>query len=517
MILLIADDEELTRNGLRTAVDWESLQIHKVLCAEDGIQGLELAREHHPDIILTDVRMPRMDGIHMVEEIRQFLPDTGVIFMSGYSDKEYLKAAIKFKAINYVEKPLNLLEIEEAVSEAVQNIYSKHPAPVLEPVFAPDNAMRLASMLTRPLPGGGSIAPALYGDITPAIGEGSYITTMIIKFMTPISESVSLHVPELIQFLDTYIKRFQLADLFTIKHDLHLICHLYGDTRPSYETIVRIEKKLQSFLGTRQNYFIACGKTVHGIHHAYESYCAAVVLIQSSFFYDYNSILSQNEEPDPVPDIDNPTTAFSDILQQKDSALTQQFLDRLYDSFKNISRYLPNQVKDIYYRLFQLLQNTAKQMQLKLMLSDTGTETILDYIGSTNTLLELHQLLTEKTALFFQSMEEYVPENTTIYAIKSYIGENYDKESLSVKDISEHVYLSTSYVCTLFKNETGQTLNQYLTEFRMERAKQLLSDPRYKISDISSKVGYADGNYFGKSFKKAVGLSPSEFREKMLP
>ena len=92
--------------------------------------------------------------------------------------------------------------------------------------------------------------------------------------------------------------------------------------------------------------------------------------------------------------------------------------------------------------------------------------------------------------------------------IKDYISQMYMNETLSVKDISDHVFLSTSYVCTFFKNETGQTLNQYLTEFRMEKAKQLLSDPRYKIADISSQVGYSDGNYFGKSFKKYTGFSP---------
>ena len=81
-------------------------------------------------------------------------------------------------------------------------------------------------------------------------------------------------------------------------------------------------------------------------------------------------------------------------------------------------------------------------------------------------------------------------------------------------DISSHVFLSSSYVFNFFKNETGQTLNQYLTEFRMEKAKLLLRDARYKISDISSRVGYSDGNYFGKSFKKYSGLSPSEYREK---
>ncbi len=96
---------------------------------------------------------------------------------------------------------------------------------------------------------------------------------------------------------------------------------------------------------------------------------------------------------------------------------------------------------------------------------------------------------------FFRKAESSSQENPTIFLIKDYISQNYMHETLSVKDINEHVFLSTSYVCTFFKSETGQTLNQYLTEYRMEKAKQLLKDARFKISDISSLVGYSDGNY----------------------
>ena len=87
----------------------------------------------------------------------------------------------------------------------------------------------------------------------------------------------------------------------------------------------------------------------------------------------------------------------------------------------------------------------------------------------------------------------------------------------SVPDVSEYVRLSSSYVCTIFKNETGQTLNQYLTDYRIKMSKQFLSDPTIQdCRNISSKVGYSDGNYYSKTFKKIVGLSPSEYREKML-
>ena len=120
MKLLIVDDEMLTRTGLISSISWENLGIDEVYEASDGIEGLKMAEKHKPEIILSDVRMPRMNGIDMLYKVRENAPDTVFIFMSGYSDKEYLKAAIKLRAVNYVEKPLDLVEIEQAVRTALQ-------------------------------------------------------------------------------------------------------------------------------------------------------------------------------------------------------------------------------------------------------------------------------------------------------------------------------------------------------------------------------------------------------------
>ena len=124
MKLLIVDDEELTRTGLISSIDWDSLGITEILQADDGVNGLEMARLYKPEIILCDVRMPRMTGIAMLERLEKFLPDSIPIFMSGYSDKEYLKAAIKLKAINYIEKPLHPEEVQAAVLEE-QTLYKQ--------------------------------------------------------------------------------------------------------------------------------------------------------------------------------------------------------------------------------------------------------------------------------------------------------------------------------------------------------------------------------------------------------
>ena len=116
MKLLIVDDEELTRTGLISAIDWKSLGIDQIIQADDGIHGLEQARLYKPEIILCDVRMPRMNGITMLERLEKLLPDSVPVFMSGYSDKEYLKAAIRLKAVSYIEKPLNPSEVSQADS-----------------------------------------------------------------------------------------------------------------------------------------------------------------------------------------------------------------------------------------------------------------------------------------------------------------------------------------------------------------------------------------------------------------
>ena len=102
MKLLIVDDEKLTRDGLMNSIDWEQLGVDAVAQADDGLHGFELAGGFQPDIVLSDVRMPRMSGIEMAEKLQMHNPDISIIFMSGYSDKEYLKAAIKLKAVSYV-------------------------------------------------------------------------------------------------------------------------------------------------------------------------------------------------------------------------------------------------------------------------------------------------------------------------------------------------------------------------------------------------------------------------------
>ena len=241
------------------------------------------------------------------------------------------------------------------------------------------------------------------------------------------------------------------------------------------------------------------GKIVTGVENVHQSYTSAVILLQKAFFYPVNSYLEYREE---VHESFHPNDlmngkfqqAFSEALAADDENRLAQTAADLLKASTGATGLLPNQVKGLYFHLLSEIRN----------------------ISRCDSIYELHKLLCQEIKGFFALTRTVRGDNSTIYLIKDFIAKNYQHEDLSIRDISDFVHLTSSYTCTLFKTETGTTLNQYITEYRIRRAKFLLSDPRSKIADIASLVGYSDSNYFGKTFKKATGLSPSEYREQEL-
>lgn len=523
MKLLIVDDEELTREGLLSSIIWEELGITELFQADDGVHGLSCALKNKPELILCDVRMPRMDGIRMVENIQERLPDTVVIFMSGYSDKEYLKAAIKLKAVNYVEKPLNIEEIKEAVLDGIESYQQKQRSLNSQAWQYLENYSKLAMQLTFPYSANRELIKQLCDILSLNDAEHSYYTSFLAEIIG--NHHLSNEDYRVISSnMEQFLKSYPLSFLIVEKHQKYIVFFIYGKAPATAASLSEITAFLQHQLINSGNYFLCQGRTVQGIAQAYHSYESAVILMQNSFFFDNNTLLTADESmPNPkrksISDVFSQDffTDFSDSLLAKEKDKALKLLAVLYDFFYKNTAVLPDQAKDIYYKLFTALQDVQRRMKFtekNNLISEN--ETIIHYLEQFYFFKDLHESLLTKVEYYFSAVDNQNNEHPTVFMIKEYIAHHYKQENLSVKDISEHVYLSASYVCTLFKAETGKTLNQYITEYRMEKAKKLLRDPRYKITDISDQVGYSDGNYFGKSFKKAVGLSPSEYREKMV-
>lgn len=521
MKLLIVDDEKLTREGLMNSIDWKSLGIDAIAQADDGLHGYEAALTFKPDIILSDVRMPRMSGIEMAEKLQLVNPALSVIFMSGYSDKEYLKAAIKLKAVSYVEKPINLEELSETVLEAKASVEAVRKAASSKALSLARSRASLASKLAYAPKGGDS--SALFSTDPefdfPKEDTVSFFTVLIQFHHNTYGQDALMTVmePAVAQVLED----LRLKEIHSTRQGLLYFYHIWGDSDYTINQKKTLGRMLvQALTSLALRFHIVLGKNVKGFLHIYDSYNSAVIELQNSFFHPDNTyrIYEHRDTYDTFLDLSTlgADSRLSEALLRKDKNQAQNLLDELFQAMMPPVNVLPNQVKDLYYKLFTTIRDTYVMLNLQNFSDKEPGESLWGYISECESIYELQDLLKQQTDEFFSRIQNRSENHSTVYLIKEFIANNYQNETLSIKDISEHVFLSSSYICTLFKNETGQTLNQYLTDFRIDKAKKLLTDPRYKITDISARVGYSDGNYFGKTFKKLVGMSPSEYREQEL-
>lgn len=286
--LLIVDDENLTRTGLMSSIEHLSLDgIDEIFTAEDGMDGLRKARSHRPEIILSDVRMPHLNGIDMLNRIRETLPDTVFIFMSGYSDKEYLKAAIRLRAVNYIEKPLDMEEIkktlQEAIRQAEQIIRNRYAETVQEDL----SASRLALCLTLPYHTSGRAVDKLSEKYCSRYGSANLFRS---------AATVLLHVDEREELYPDFLDGLK-ADFYPVMRQMHMhtiaaekrtglfVFHFFRKTEFTEATIKLLMESMIPFLQPVHSWYLCCGNVVTGIKNLYDSYSTAVILLQHSFFY----------------------------------------------------------------------------------------------------------------------------------------------------------------------------------------------------------------------------------------
>lgn len=520
MNLLIVDDEILTRTGLISSISWEDLGIDEVYEAADGIEGLKMAEKYKPEIILSDVRMPRMNGIDMLYKVREGAPDTIFIFMSGYSDKEYLKAAIKLRAVNYVEKPLDLTEIEQAVRTAAERHLQIVESRQSKDMRLNIVASKLALALTHPWHSVKESAEQLASDYCQKYGT----TEVFHAAATVIVQAPE--TPELpIDYIQTTEK--QLHDMIRPLH-LHIIStekktnlfvfHIFRRMDFTPQLLLSIESYLKDIFTPVKNFHFTIGAPVSGLHRIYDSYSSAVIALQSTYFFSPGTCLTPGKlrkYPGNEPDEQLPAS-FASSLEHEDKDRAEELCRQLYSCCHENPSLLQRTVQSLYYQLFTAISDQRRSRQIagsELLLTP---EAIIERTEGFFFYQELHQALLDALEDFWQDLNSAESENSSVYLIKSYIQRHYGNPMLSTKEISEYASLSASYACTIFKNETGQTLNQYLTEYRLKKAQELLNDPRNTVSGVSTMVGYNDSNYFSKAFKKYTGISPSVYRERRI-
>lgn len=497
--LLLVDDETSTRAGLLERIDWHALGIDEVTGARDGLEGLAIARTMQPDILISDIRMPGMSGIELAREIRVLLPQCRIIFLSGYSDKEYLKAAIRFGVLSYVEKPIDLDEIQDVIRQAVKVcIGAQQQKDRLQ-----DDEELIQSVLLEEPEALTQLERRLHG----AGGSACY-TVLVLK--SNCGRTQSAHV---ITAMRQSLRRYpRICGMCDDKY----VCIVSGFRPESLRRdVASFFSDVTRLLKGEHILFCAVGTCTDRIGDIRASFDAASIALKRLFFRGYGSIVFFEEiAPPPMDLTEYDEAAFLRLVQEVNLKGINDFILSLCAVTKISLGAREGEIKDLFLKYAFDLMREAERRGIHLKQGDAEGEKFfwnaLSDAGTMESLCDLFLKHVEKTLQAFKGLEA---NNRSIAQVIKEIHEHFNDPGLSIKQLAERVYLTPTYLSYLFKKVTGQTTSEYIMWYRIEKAKEMLISDNDKLTEVAQSVGYGDANYFTKAFKRQTGMTPSKYRE----
>lgn len=502
---MIVDDERMTRESLAKYVAWSTVNIGSVRTARNGIEALAIADQEPPAILLTDVRMPKMDGLELAERVKSLNPFCKIVFLSGYADKEYLKKAIRLQAVSYVEKPVDLEEVKEAVRMAVA-------------AFERDAAERRRNReervvereeITRRLVTGDGEARALLDPFEPH--TSFTVGALRLEWSAVHTESerakwrrkVLLACGEAAPFnLTTSLLGFVERDIMAI-----IVARRISQSQPrsanAYEGLL-------TFLGgLAEGAFAASvgiGAPVRGLEALPLAYASARESLGLHFYREKEQVffpLMGRADRFSVRKED--FTRFRESLRDNDIERAMALVHEIELAARRLQAVDIDSVRDAFFTLYLII--------VEALGSKSGKTYIWQDIRERETLTALSRFILHHLWTAFGEPAARGKLSRKIREIQRFVRDNYMSAGLTLGVIAEHSGLSRTYVSSLYKAATGQNVNEYLTALRIEKAKELLLDGHKKTHEVALSVGYRDANYFSALFKKRVGRSPSAYRE----
>lgn len=508
MRLLIADDEQHMRQRLLTKMNWTSLGITEVILCEDGDLALQEIERTAIDILLTDIRMARMDGITLARKALQINPNIKIIIISAYDDKEYLKSAIDLHVVDYLEKPFSLLEAEEAVGRAVSDIEANRKLMAEQSLGHLLALSQLANLLCKPLPAD-FVLDEWISRKAIQFSNHLYYATLILQY--------SLESDEEWLTTDLYKQLYELLEsdccslLITMAKEQTLLFHVGYDQDGELTHLAEtFYDKLSSLLPAPIH--LSVGHPVCTLDLLYQSYQEATLMTEQHFFCDEPILYHYNQEGSPYDFSDQDLINFQKYLKNREKEACRHFIETLYDQITRCKKTPVRKIKNYYFQLILTIIEGIPSLN-RYRIGDEQ-QYLWEIIFCLDNLKKLNDYTMELLDACFSNKQTEASLNETISQIIDFIKENVANPKLSLQDIAKAHYMSVPYLCTYFKEKTGKTIKTYLTECRMALASDLLLNTDLRIAEVSEMTGYSDQNYFTKRFSRHYSVTPSQYREK---
>ncbi|HWI66051.1 MAG TPA: response regulator [Symbiobacteriaceae bacterium] len=484
--LLIVEDEAPFRDGIVSMIDWAAHGIRICGAAGNGQEAWALIEQETPDLVLTDIRMPVMDGIELLARVKQAGLPTQVILLSGFSEFEYAKQAMKLGAVDYLLKPCKPEEILAVVTEAFRSLEN----------HAESRRLAKEQLLSQWMQPGSAASAAMLSEYRVAFVDAP-LHVGVVRGAAP-----GLRVA-LSPFYGGRLEVFPVgADLVWV-----------GNVAPGALDRDALRLALQ---GT------VCGVGgvrggIAGLHESYAEARQALGLredlpLQSVFFFDDAHRAGLNTEGA----LTDPTIAAreAEILQHMQAGRYAQAIDATGHWLEHLRSHTEYSLRQIRLRAVSLLLGVQRTAQVQSIPAIRWKEELIEGINLLPTVESLDDLSTIITK-FLQHLvgvlSSHRPLHRTVEAAVRIVEAHYSS-NLTLEAVAREVFVSTSYLSTLFKQEMGINFLDYLHQYRVERAKELLGREALKVFAVARLVGYQDERHFSATFKKWTGVSPSQFQ-----
>jgi two-component system response regulator YesN len=522
--VMIVDDEPIIKNGLISFVNWASLGCHVICEASNGFEAMEHLNSFPIDIIVTDIKMPGMDGIELAKYVYENYPQTKVIFSTSYPDFSYAQSAIKYNVVDFVVKTNPTEKIPTAIHKAKQLILQQKK---MEETIS-GNLSEIREKVIADILNGIIISP----EVIKSKLEESKISLdhyFIVAFEISGSEEQSTlesseehnkFIFSLKNYLSLALTKYQHFTFMMNKNLLVVLVSFKSDSPaaclPSLlSTCNEIIEMVVSFIKFSISIGISEMHTSElDISQAYHEAQAALL----GNFYDdnhvstYNSkarVQTGNKTVDAYSYTDNILSNLQEGNPDQAAVILLQFFDACKKSKEPIEQVKVSGML-ICSHCFRLLANH------KPILSDDSENEAGTYkqIQNSKSLQNIYKILCQviqSTAVLMAANKKQY--NHLVKEAIKYIRENYHKD-ISLQSIADFVHVNSSYLSRLYKKETGETIIDTLNKYRIEIAKKLLMDPSRKTFEVGAEVGIENPAYFTHVFTKYANVSPKEFKAK---
>lgn len=531
--VLLVDDEILVRDAIRKRIDWEGLGYELAGDCQNGKEAIEFVKEHPVDVVLTDICMPYVDGMELSHFLHDNYPEILIVIFSGFGEFEYAKKAIQYNVSEYLLKPVTAVELSEVLS----NMRKK-----LESARKEEQKIRRLTKVSKEYQKNEQMirSQAISSLVTCSKDMGECIRNLegmgIFLDATDYRVAVlsidlysELHEQNLEQRQESALMAFvvyNISDEIVSNYDAGIAYQesnnktgiLFKTNRPRefFGTVKKICGEIQEkvYETMKLEISIAVGPYVKKTDELHFSYDRANEALSYRYLLGGNLLLDLESDAKFENDISLyiELTQLSEAVRKNQKREVERILKIIHDKIME-SRVNKSRACLYMQQVIRTLSELVEKVHPDPRRIQEERNQLLGKISEKKTFEKAFDVVEcyANGACDYLKMENSSSGKRQAMEAVEYIKENYADPDLNLNGICAHLGISTSHFSSIFKEETGETFMEFLIRIRMEKAKELLEHTSLKNYEIAERVGFADPHYFGISFKKMTGKTPTEY------